>query len=191
MGFGPFAKDSEPSLQRGAATALNQSQRLFANQNPVRNELFKQILEGLRTGGIGAQIPLAQRAVGQANQATSQALRRSEASLAGSNLAGTPFGQQILAQQRQAGAQQASGIPLQVAQSLISAAPNLITQTANTAGRLSGTFVPAFTQSAVSSQQANAAKTSDTKKNITDKINTSQQTFGQIASSGGGGAAKA
>ena len=89
----------------------------------LNDTLLSQISEALKTGGVGAQIPIIQNAVSGANQATSQALKGTTESLARSGLGATPFGQRQLAETRLAGAQAAGAIPTQFAQQYIQAAP--------------------------------------------------------------------
>lgn len=89
----------------------------------LNNELLGQITEALRTGGIGAQIPIIQQSVSASNQAASDALRQTRDSLAQSGLSRTPYGQSILAGTRMQGAQQTAAIPTQIAQSFIEQAP--------------------------------------------------------------------
>ena len=102
---------------------LRQNKAIFAVQQPVRKELGAQTLEALKTGGVGAKIPLIQRAVEGAQRSNAQALQRTETGLArDSTISGTPFAQSILAQQRQAGAFQASQIPTSIAGQLINTA---------------------------------------------------------------------
>lgn len=132
-----------PSALKNALTdsfkqAQTQSRGLFKTQQPIRRELSAQILEALKTGGVGAQIPIVQRAVEGTKQATSGALRGTEEALAGGNLMNTPFGQQILAQQRQAGAQAASNIPTDIARAFIGGAPEFIGTAGGQAAGLSG-----------------------------------------------------
>jgi hypothetical protein len=101
---------------------LRQSRGIWRTQQPVRKELGAQTLEALTTGGVGARIPMIQRAVESANLAGSNAMRGLEQGLAQRGLAGTPFGQAQLAQLGQQQQFAASQIPTQYAQSLISAA---------------------------------------------------------------------
>jgi hypothetical protein len=89
----------------------------------LNNQILQQLNEALRTGGVGAQIPIIQQAVSGANQATSQALRGTESSLASSGLSRTPYGQRILAETRLGGAQAAGRIPTDIAQGFIGQAP--------------------------------------------------------------------
>ena len=94
--------------------------------DPVQTQLFQQIGEALRTGGVGAQIPIIQQAVSQSRSALGTSLQQSSDELARTGLLGTPFGQRQLAGQRQAGEQQIAGIPTQGAQQLIGQAPQLV-----------------------------------------------------------------
>jgi hypothetical protein len=99
-----------------------QGRRVFNQAFPTFSELQGQQLEALRTGGVGAQIPIIQRAVEAAKSAGSEALQNTEASLGANNLAGSPFGQQILAQLRQGTQQIASNIPTEMASNFINQA---------------------------------------------------------------------
>ena len=92
---------------------------------PVRDEVFGQVLEALKTGGVGAQIPSIQRSVEASRGATAQALRGTEEDLAASGLGRTAFGQRALAETRLAGEQQTAQIPTLMAQDFLSVAPSL------------------------------------------------------------------
>lgn len=91
----------------------------------LNNTLIQQITEALRTGGIGAQLPIVNQAVSGASQATSDALRATQDSLATSGLTRTPYGQSILAGQRQQGAQATARIPTDYASQYIAQAPQM------------------------------------------------------------------
>jgi hypothetical protein len=109
-----------------AAAALQSSGRAgrLAKQGaPVRKEVFRQALMGLK--GEAVNIPGAQRGVEATKAATSQALAAQEKGLAGLNLGGTPFGQMALGQTRQMGAFQASQVPGQIAEQAIARAMGL------------------------------------------------------------------
>lgn len=99
---------------------------------PVREETFRQALEALQTGGIGARIPIAQRTVEQTRAATSQAMRQTEAGLASAGLGDTPFGQNILAATRLGGETATANVPTDIAQQFINLAPGLSLGSANT-----------------------------------------------------------
>ena len=93
----------------------------------IPQELFGQIGEALRTGGVGAQIPIIQQALSQARTSLGQGQEQTSNELARVGLTGTPFGQRALAEQRATGEQQIAGIPTQFAQQLAGQAPQLTT----------------------------------------------------------------
>lgn len=99
------------------------TKRLFQESQGVRKESLSQVEEALKTGGVGARIPIIQRAVEAANASSSQAQTGTEESLARVGLTGTPYGQRILAGQKQQGAFAASQIPTDYVQQLIQQAP--------------------------------------------------------------------
>jgi hypothetical protein len=101
---------------------LRQNRAIFRTQQPIRRVLSQQTLEALRTGGVGARLPIAQRAVEQARIGNAESLRSAQANIARSGLAGTPFAQRMLAQLTQQGRFQESQIPTAFAQQLIGAA---------------------------------------------------------------------
>jgi len=111
-------------------TLMQMGQKLFKQSGPVRKELFAQVLEALKTGGVGAQIPVIQRAVENSRAASGQALQQTSDQLAGANLSGTPYGQSILAQGRIAGNLASANIPTDIAQQFIGMGPGLATTTA-------------------------------------------------------------
>ncbi|MHA2065813.1 MAG: hypothetical protein ACXABY_15685 [Candidatus Thorarchaeota archaeon] len=91
-------------------------------------------------GGEGMQIPIIAQAQEAQRRATSQALTGSQESLAQKGLAGTPFGEMIMAQQRQQGASAVQGIPTQFAQQLLSIIPGYTQGSASSImGALPGT----------------------------------------------------
>lgn len=91
---------------------------------PLRNEVFRQVQEALKTGGVGARIPMIQQAVSQSQQATGRAVSQTSEELAKRNIGGS-FAASQLAGVRQAGEQATAGIPTQMAQQLLSQAPTL------------------------------------------------------------------
>jgi len=123
-------------FQQGAQQALKQQRFFFKQQRPITREFGRQTLEALRTGGVGAQIPIIQRAVEQTRAGTSGALRQAEAGLG--SLLGTPFGQSMLAQITQQGRAAAATIPSQFAQQFIAGAPGFSGQTAQLGAGLAG-----------------------------------------------------
>lgn len=101
------------------------SERMFNQSNPSRRAMFSQLGEALKTGGIGARIPIIQRAVADVNESTRVGLGHTQEQLSRAGVTG-PFAQQILAQQRMAGSQQAARIPTDIAGQMINAGPGLI-----------------------------------------------------------------
>ncbi len=107
----------------------------FANQYmnetaPVRSQVFNQISEALATGGIGARIPIIQRAVSDSRAATSAAMQGVNESLARTGLSSSSFGQRIRAETSLAGEQATARIPTDIAKEFISVAPSLATGSA-------------------------------------------------------------
>lgn len=94
----------------------------------LNNELVSQLSEALRTGGIGAQIPIIGQAVGNAKEATSQAMQGTTDELSRSGLARSPYGQRILAQTGMQGAQDVAKLPTDIAQNFINQAPQFSSQ---------------------------------------------------------------
>lgn len=106
--------------------AIKMNKEMFRESTPVRQELLGQTLEALTTGGVGAQIPIIQRAVESSKAALGQGLRSTTENIAQMpGLGGTPFAESMLAQQRVGGEQQIAGIPSQIAQQFAGQAPNL------------------------------------------------------------------
>lgn len=105
---------------------------LREQSRPVRQEVFAQILEGLRTGGIGARIPIIQQAVEASRQATSSALRQLDQSLAQTGLAGTAFGARARGETLLAGEQRTAQLPTELVQQFINTALSQATQTPTT-----------------------------------------------------------
>lgn len=107
---------------------LGQMARALFNETAgLRKEYMGQSMEALKTGGIGAQIPIIARALEASKSATSQSQQMTQDSLGRSGLIGTPFGQSILAQQIMQGNQHTADIPTQYAQNFISQIPSFIT----------------------------------------------------------------
>lgn len=113
-----------PSASKALEAIATQT---FEESTPARQELLSQFLEGLRTGGVEARIPIVQRGVEESRAATSGALRQLDEQLALTGMAGTPFGQRIRAETLTAGEQAASRIPLDVIQQFLSQVPGFVT----------------------------------------------------------------
>lgn len=85
---------------QASATQARLSEEYFELLRPLLELFTSQGVEALQTGGVGARIPIVQRAVEGTRVAASQAERQTTESLAQAGLAGTPFGENILATQR-------------------------------------------------------------------------------------------
>ena len=115
LGFGETESSSStsPGVQTQAGNQLMEIiKQMFGETEELRTTLADQMLEALQTGGIGAQIPLINRAVDASARATGGALKDIDADLAQSGLAGTPFGAALKAQTASQGKFDQSQIPL-------------------------------------------------------------------------------
>lgn len=102
----------------------------FALENilkPLATELIPQITESLRTGGVGARLPIARKGVEASRAASSRATTGTEESLARGGLSGTPFGEAVLGLTRQQGEQATAAVPIDIAKSFSDLASSLIT----------------------------------------------------------------
>lgn len=124
--FGSGSGKSRSNQASGQAVIPYLQGEVQPGYGPLQNELFRQITEALRTGGVGAQLPIIQQSVSGANQALSDTLRQTEGSLASSGLSRTPYGQRILAQTRQEGSQAIGRIPTDIASQFIGQAPGAV-----------------------------------------------------------------
>ena len=118
------------SQQQSGPTPEQQATQKFALENvlkPLATELVPQIVESLRTGGVGARLPIARQGVEAARAASSRAVTGTEESLATSGLANTPFAESILGLVRQKGEQTTAAVPINIAQSFSDLASSLIT----------------------------------------------------------------
>jgi hypothetical protein len=111
-----------------SSTGASQQESAIANQlfgetTPVRQEYLNQMLEGLKTGGIQAQMPIIQQAVDQSKGATSQALRQLDTNMGQAGIAGTPYGQQTRAMAAMQGAQGTAAIPTNIVRDFMGAIP--------------------------------------------------------------------
>ena len=109
------------------------SQDLYKTAKPLTSELFGQMLEGLRTGGIQARIPIIQSAVDSQKRATSDALRSLDESLGQSGLAGTPYGARVRSEASIEGASKEAAIPTNSVLDFLKGAIGLATGTNTTA----------------------------------------------------------
>ena len=95
-----------------SSAALNEiAKKLFKETTPLRQEFTGQLEELLKTGGIGAQIPLISKSVERTRQAGSKAMTGTQERLAQTELAGTPFGERITGEVAQQGELAVAGVP--------------------------------------------------------------------------------
>jgi hypothetical protein len=121
-GSGSTAITANPDPETSAFT-----KELREGSKPIRDEVFGQVLEALKTGGIGARLPIIQKSVEASRAATSQALTDTKAAASGTGLEKSPFLARILAETRLGGEQQTNAIPQAVAKEFIDIAPALAT----------------------------------------------------------------
>lgn len=112
----------------GPSPEQRETQKFFLESvsKPLADVLIPQMLEAITTGGIGAKIPIAQKAVEQSRLATSRALTDISTSLTRAGQRKTPFGERTLAATRLAGETDIANIPIEIAQALAAIAPDLI-----------------------------------------------------------------
>lgn len=113
----------------GSKTLERLAERQYNLLEPGLKLYAGQTEEALRTGGIGAQIPVIKRAEEGSRAATSQALTQLDQQLALSPaLASSPWAALARGRVLQAGELSTSQIPVQIAQGFIGAAPGFLNQ---------------------------------------------------------------
>lgn len=143
----------------GSQALENLTAQIGQETGPVRQEMFRQVLEGLQTGGIGARIPIVSAAQEQSRLATSRALQGTTESLSRGQLVGTPFGERVLAETRLAGEMDTATIPTRETARIIETFPGIATGTA--VPILSGLSSLSQSQASMANAQT-AAKASQT-----------------------------
>jgi len=94
--------------------------------NPPQEAVLSQLNEALRTGGIGARIPIAQQSVAQTSSATNQGLRELQGRLDAQGLGGSTYGNRVYEGARLQGAQEIAQIPTSIAYQEIQQAPQFV-----------------------------------------------------------------
>lgn len=118
-----------------------------------RSELFSQITEALKTGGVGARLPIVGKAVEASKAATATAMRGTEETLARTGLTRTPWGQNVLASQRLEGELATSRIPTDMTQAFLAGTLPTLTGAANTITGGYSNLAATQTQAQISSNQ--------------------------------------
>lgn len=119
---GKAGKIKKSSAEQGL---LDASSNLLNAAYPVTKEVMGQTLEALQTGGIGARLPIAQKAVEGSRAATSSAMSQLDASLATQGMGRSSFGNQLRASTLLQGELATQAIPTDIAQQFIAAAPTM------------------------------------------------------------------
>jgi predicted RNA-binding protein Jag len=163
---------------QGLDQLFQAAQAILKQTGPVRKELLGQTLEALKTGGVGAQIPIIQRAVENSKAATGNALKATTDSAAAAGVGGS-YLQNILAATRIKGQQNTSQIPTEIASNFISAAPGLVTS-------MQGQGLGALTNTAnidLNAAEFNVSRFEDFMRDLKSSL----QMAGGAAAGGGGG----
>jgi hypothetical protein len=138
----------------GASEDLGDLAKDFARETKgPRRTLIDQMAEALTTGGVGARIPIINRAVESSQRATSNTLKALDAQLAQSGLGGTPFGERIRSEATQQGQFQTSQIGPGIVAQLLQQIPGFITGTNQIA--ISGLTGQAGAEASQAGAQAN------------------------------------
>lgn len=121
----------------GKVPPNNELENLFKNligeANPARKLELSQLTEALQTGGVGARIPIIQRAVEAAMGANQQSETLGRQQTARAGLSGTPFDIASQLGTRTQDSAQVAGIGPAIASQLIGQGPELTSSTYNTA----------------------------------------------------------
>lgn len=103
------------------------AKEFFKETKDIRGELEDQFLEALTTGGVGARIPIIEKAQEASRMATSNSLQQLDTQLAQSGLAGTPFGNRIRADALMSGRRETAMIPTNIVGQLLQQVPGYVT----------------------------------------------------------------
>ena len=140
--------------------------------------LAGQVEEGLKTGGVGAQMPIINKAVEASRQAGSNTLRTLDENLARTGMAGTPFGARTRAGAVQAGELATSRVPTNIVQEFLKTMTPQATGALEGAGRVRG--AGAMARTALAGQKGNLATTEQALRL------TPLQVIGQLVGAGSG-----
>jgi len=108
------------------------TEEVRAGTKPIRDTVFAQISEALRTGGVGARLPIVQKGNEASRSATSAALRSFDEATAGTGTERSPLTAAARGQISLAGEQRTAGIPVEAARELTQIAPNVALGSAST-----------------------------------------------------------
>ncbi len=122
-----FSKGGSSGSQSSpyASALWSLGSQLFREANPTLKLLFGQMQEALKTGGVGAQIPIIQQAVASARSAQAGALGSAKDAMARLGLGSSPLANSQLASANMNIEQGIAGIPTSMAQQMIGQAGSL------------------------------------------------------------------
>ena len=120
---------STQSSPKGTAKMLKEFRKAVT---PLLKEQSAQFMEALTTGGVGARIPIIQKAVESSRQAASTANRTTSESIGRAGLDNTPFGEMVEGGVRQQGEQTIAGIPIDIIREILAQIPNFTLGTGST-----------------------------------------------------------
>lgn len=143
-------KGEQPTGSAALENFLNE----YATQTrPGREELFSQITEALKTGGVGARLPIVGKAVEASRSAASETMKGTEESLARVGLSGTPWGQNVSASTRLAGNLAVSRVPTDMTARFLEGALPALTGAPQTIAGGFGSLAATQTQQQIASDQ--------------------------------------
>jgi hypothetical protein len=114
------AGKSESKQDKAMSRIITQG---WKEMTPLRMGLIGMFEDVLGGEMPGATIPIISQAQEAQRRATSQALTGTQEDLARGGLIGTPFGEMIMSQQRQQGAQAVQGVESNILQGILSIIP--------------------------------------------------------------------
>jgi hypothetical protein len=121
------------------------SARTFFESDPSRRNYFRQLNEALKTGGVGARIPIIQRAIEAQSAANQQTNTLNREKVARAGLGGSAFDVNAQLAAHTIQSRQLAGIGPSMAQAMIGEAPSLIT---------GATGIPGLSAAAATESQA-------------------------------------
>lgn len=135
--YGPYLS----ALSDAAKQATAAGKEILDISRPVREQFYGQLAEVLRTGGVGAQIPIAQQGVEATRSAAAGATEATKSRLASAGLGRTPYAQRILSGLGIQGDIATAQVPLDIAKLFLGAAPNAALGAPQSAAGLIGSGV--------------------------------------------------
>jgi len=146
--MGPSSTSTTSSPYAGLLAQRGLSLESLAQ--PLLTMLFGQMEEALRTGGIGAQMPIIQNAVSRSREAGNASMQNARNMLGSANLGNDPLSQGVLASLAGQLNQTTANIPTDLAMQFISMAPGFAENVAST-GLNAGTQAAALDRTTTSS----------------------------------------